>query len=99
LTTLNFWVAADEKDNVVLLSNDTNAPMLLKVNAKTLNDLLGTKLYDTFPRYFTDSNGKRIVSLESNVVLSPDYVCTGCSVKRNYEIKNKPNFKCASTCE
>jgi hypothetical protein len=101
---LEFWKAADEPDNWVVLSSGSDSsivqPILNKVDAVKQNNLIGKQFYDTFPRTFKDSNGHIIVSAESNIILTDDYIHTGsCSFQRNYATKSKTTyFECAASC-
>ena len=97
---LNFWLAGDETENIMIIDKDTKKAKLIHVTPVTLNDLFGKQYYDVFPRSFKDSSGHTIVSSESNVVLNKDYVRTGsCSFKSYYGSKLRPTVQCASSCE
>jgi hypothetical protein len=97
---LNFWLAADEMENTMIINSDTKKTELIKFPSIKLNDLLGKKFYDVFPRSYKDSSGHTMVSSESNVVLNKEYVRKGsCSFKSYYGSKLRPTIQCATSCE
>jgi hypothetical protein len=98
---LNFWKAADDMENIMAFDTLNNKPIYLKIDPFTLNNMLGGRYYDTFPRIFKESNGNTLVSSESNVVLSAEYITNGsCSFKQsNYRKYTPQNMECASSCE